>query len=94
MVRSVPVAVVLAALAVPVFATVPATVPAVMPEGVTSTVVSVDAKTRTLLLADRTRMTVAADVDMSAAQPGARVTVVAAIDEDGFAPARAVLPAK
>lgn len=58
---------------------------------VTSTITGVDETARVLTLADRSTMVMGSEVDMSVLRSGARVTILAEMDEDGFAPATRVI---
>lgn len=67
--------------------------PAFAADSVTSTVVSVDAKHRTVVLADRSIMAVGKDVNLDAVTTGTKVVLATRVDEDGYAPASAITPA-
>ena len=67
--------------------------PALAADSVTSTVATIDTKSRVIGLADRTMMSVGKDVNLDAVKPGMKVVVYAKLDEDGYAPATAIAPA-
>ncbi len=68
--------------------------PAVAADTVTSTVTAVDTRNRVIALSDRTLMLVGQEVDLAAVKPGMKVVIFAKLDEDGYAPATAVTPAR
>lgn len=61
---------------------------------VTSRIVSIDEKARTVQLSDMTVMKLGDAVDTKTLAPGMAVEIFAAVDEDGFKPATKVVERK